>query len=68
MYQEETIVMIRGIAVYIVVTVIVVLCIWGAGKLVADNISDVKVINPKPGVECVVVSRMFNTSVDCWKS
>jgi hypothetical protein len=25
-----------------------------------------KVINPKPGVECVVVSATDSTSVDCW--
>lgn len=26
-----------------------------------------KVIEPKPGVECVVVSSTDGTSVDCWK-
>ncbi len=26
-----------------------------------------QVIKPAPGVECVVVSAMDSTSVDCWK-
>lgn len=26
-----------------------------------------QVINPKPGIECVVVSATDSTSVDCWK-
>jgi hypothetical protein len=40
--------------------------IWGI-KLFADSVSDYEVIAPKLDVECVVVSRMFNTSVDCWE-
>ena len=51
---------------YIAFVVVVSGCIWGAGKLFADGVSDYKVIQPVNGVECVVVSRMFNTSVDCW--
>jgi hypothetical protein len=27
-----------------------------------------QVINPKPGVECVVVSAADSTAVDCWKT
>lgn len=27
-----------------------------------------QVINPKPNVECVVVSATDSTSVDCWKT
>jgi len=27
---------------------------------------DYEVIEPAPGIQCVVVSRMFNTSTDCW--
>ncbi len=41
--------------------------IWVMGKLFADSVSDYEVIAPKMNVECVVVSRMFNTSVDCWE-
>ena len=26
-----------------------------------------QVINPRPGIECVVVSATDSTSVDCWK-
>ncbi len=56
------------IAIYITFMVILYGCIWGMGTLFADSVSDYEVINPKTGVECVVVSRMFNTSVDCWKT
>lgn len=27
-----------------------------------------QVINPRPGIECVVVSATDSTSVDCWKA
>ena len=27
-----------------------------------------QVINPRPGVECVIVSASDSISVDCWKS
>lgn len=46
---------------------ILMLAIWMAGTFFANNVKDYEVINPKPNVECVVVSRMFNTSVSCWK-
>lgn len=56
-----------GWVIWIVITVVVTVFIWGVGKLFADSVSDYEVIQPKDGVECIVVSRMFNTSVDCWK-
>jgi hypothetical protein len=52
---------------YIAIYVAIVLMIWGAGVVFAKSVSDYEVINPKDGIQCVVVSRMFNTSVDCWK-
>jgi len=57
-----------NIAKYIAVMIVLYFCIWTGGKLFADSVSDYEIIKPKEGVECVVVSRMFNTSVDCWKS
>jgi len=56
----------KEIIIYIVLVVLILCLLWGIGKIFADSVSDAKVITPKPGVECVVVSRMFNTSVDCW--
>lgn len=56
-----------GIAKYIAFIVVLYGFIWAGGKLFADAVSDYETITPKIGVECVVVSRMFNTSVDCWK-
>ena len=55
------------VALYIFVITAVTSVIWGMGKFFADGISDYEVISPRDNIECVVVSRMFNTSVDCWK-
>ena len=52
---------------YIVFLLAVTGCVWTVGSYFSDSISDHKVIAPDIGVRCVVVSRMFNTSVDCWK-
>lgn len=52
---------------YVAFLVVMYVCIWGAAKLFADSVSDYEIINPTKGIECVVVSRMFNTSVDCWE-
>lgn len=51
---------------YLVVYAVFLLAIWGAGTFFAKSVSDYELISPKENVECVVVSRMFNTSVDCW--
>jgi hypothetical protein len=58
----------KSVIVYIGLTVLVTVAIWWVGSFFAKSVSDYEVITPKQGVECVVVSRMFNTSVDCWKS
>jgi hypothetical protein len=51
--------------IYAVIVITVTVAVWGIGKMVSDTFSDYEVIHPRPGIECVVVSRMFNTSVDC---
>lgn len=58
---------IKSVASYVAMVVSITLVIWWVGSFFAKSISDYEVISPKEGVECVVVSRMFNTSVDCWK-
>ncbi len=52
--------------IYIIVYVAIIGLIWVGGSLFSKTIRDYEVIEPEPGVRCVVVSRMFNTSVDCW--
>lgn len=52
---------------YIAVWLLVIAVIWSGGVFFADKVSDYEVITPAENVECVVVSRMFNTSVACWK-
>ena len=51
----------------IVFYVCLIVSLWGIGVLFARSVSDYEVITPEDGIKCVVVSRMFNTSVDCWK-
>lgn len=46
---------------------IIVVCIWYAAKLFSDAVSDYEVVAPDKGVKCIIVSRSFNTSVDCWE-
>lgn len=58
---------IKLIGLYLGVFVGVILFVWGAAILFAEGVSDHKVVQPEPGIKCVVVSRMFNTSVDCWE-
>ncbi len=52
---------------YIAIYVVVIVGIWGIGTAFAKSVSDYELISPTQGIKCVVVSRMFNTSVDCWK-
>lgn len=52
---------------YALIVVGITAITWIMGVVFSDSISDHTVIKPVNGVECVVVSRMFNTSVDCWK-
>jgi hypothetical protein len=51
----------------VLIWVSAILAVWGMGWLVSNSMSEHEVIKPADGVECVVVSRMFNTSVDCWR-
>lgn len=54
-----------------VVTVSVGLFVLGfMGLLRSFNAAtlNTQVINPRPGIECVVVSATDSTSVDCWEA
>ena len=57
---KEWIVVIGGVAIFIVVVLL------SASKF-ANYIKNHEVIHPVDGVSCVVVSRVFHTSVDCWR-
>ncbi len=58
---------IETLSIWIMFIAVAVLVMWGTGKFYADRVGDHVVIQPDPGIRCVVVSRMFNTSVDCWE-
>lgn len=64
MKKNEYCAILKVVGVYLVF----ILFIWGVATLFADKVSAYEIITPKPGIECVVVSRMFNTSVDCWQT
>lgn len=57
MNNNSDIVLILGTIILIVMIVI----------FLPSSTKDHEVISPEEGISCVVVSRMFNTSVDCWK-
>ena len=57
---------ILGGALYLIMYVIILGGAWLSLSLFADEIKDYEVIEPEEGVRCVVVSRIMNTSVDCW--
>ena len=40
---------------------------WGLAYTASTVVKDYEVIEPEDGVRCVVVSRMMNTGVSCWK-
>lgn len=60
----------KGILVlmYAGMFVVIIATIWTAGVSFADATSELEVVSPIENVECAVVSRMFNTSVDCWRT
>ena len=52
---------------YIIGVITIPVIIFMGVDWISKSVSDYSVIEPESGVKCVVVSRMFNTSVDCWK-
>ena len=42
--------------------------ILGSSIYISNKVSDYELVKPVDDVECIVVSRMFNTSVDCWST
>lgn len=43
-----------------------ILVVWSMTYFVGNTVSDYEIVKPRKNVECVVVSRMFNTSVSCY--
>lgn len=53
-----------GIIVYVTVFSVIMIAV---SKVTSTAIeTEVEVIKPDSGVKCVVVSRMFMVSTDCW--
>lgn len=58
----------KEIIVSLLFYTILVLSMWYLVKIFSDSVSSHEIISPEKNVKCVVVSRMFNTSVSCWKT
>ncbi len=56
-----------GYLMYLGYVAALTVAVWVAGSYFSDSVSDYEVIAPDTKIRCVVVSRMFNTSVDCWE-
>lgn len=56
-----------GIIIFVVVVGLILGVMYVARFFNAATLHT-QVINPKPGIECVVVSASDSTSVDCWES
>lgn len=52
---------------YLTTYVFVFGVIIGVSVFVSKKTERFHVINPEPDIKCVVVSKAFNTSVDCWR-
>lgn len=52
----------------IIVAIVVFATVITSGYLISRSVKDYEIIEPEKGVRCIVVSRMYNTSVDCWKT
>lgn len=59
--------MIRDICMYIGLALLVVVMLLGLAKIVLPMAEEIRIVSPAPGIECAVVSRLANTSIDCWK-
>lgn len=60
----------NNILLYLIVFVVIIGFILGAmyfTRFFNAATLHTQIINPKNGVECVVVSATDSTSVDCWK-
>jgi hypothetical protein len=49
--------------VFVVTAFSIYFCASGVSKLLEDY----KVVQPEPGIKCIIVSRAMHTSVDCWR-
>lgn len=42
--------------------------LWTGMYFASSHIEKIRVVEVEPGVKCAVTARMFNTSLDCWKT
>jgi hypothetical protein len=56
----------KGTLFTVLIMALIFILTWSALKWFADVVSDYKIIKPKNGVECIIVSRLLTTSVACY--
>lgn len=57
----------RDLFLGIAATVMMVLLVLISLNRVMPQFEDLRVVKPKPGIQCAIVSRLAHTSIDCWK-
>lgn len=48
------------------VLVVIVFFIYFGVSVFPKMLKDYEVVQPEPGIKCIIVSRAMHTSVDCW--
>ena len=51
----------------IIFILVVMTAIFTGIYYIAKKSEEIALFNPKPGIECAVVSRYFHTSIDCYE-
>lgn len=59
--------MIKIYITYIGIYGSMILLVWFGAYKISAMTEEVSIIEPEIGIKCAVVSRTFNTSIDCWK-
>jgi len=58
---------VEAILLYVVTVAAVIGFVWLGTYFISSKVENIKVVEVEPGVHCAVTSRMFNTSIDCWR-
>ena len=56
----------KEIIEYFGLVVVMIVFLFGALFYFSKKAERIEIISPQDGVKCVIVSRMFHTSIDCW--
>lgn len=57
----------KNIIIYGLIIFGLVSGVWWFANKIASVLENIDVVEVEPGIKCAVVSRAFNTSIDCWE-